>query len=527
LYSDIQSRIKELLNTDAASQLQYNQIGIEKESLRMDEDGSIAQTVHPVMLGSALTHRFITTDYSEALIEFVTPPEQSIKSALEFLEDLHMFVYKRLDNEILWSTSMPCVVKGESTIPVAQYGLSNLAKMKTVYREGLGYRYGKNMQIISGVHFNFSFSKKFWQLLYQSSGYNEPLQEYINQSYFSLIRNLLRVGWIIPYLFGASPAVCKSFFSGMKTDLSLFDENTYYEPFATSLRMSDIGYQNNKENEKGFKACYDNLDEYIANIKWATETPCREYEKIGVKVNGEYKQLNANILQIENEYYSTVRPKQITRPNEMPVNALKERGIQYIELRSIDINAFDPIGINETQLHFLEALMLFCLLTKSPEIDMQERNEIDNNEMQVALKGRTPGLKLSKNGDVISLFEWSQKIFSAMRPVCELLDKTKDSQLYTSSLDSLSELVDNPEKTPSARMLNEMKHKNEAFHTFAKRMSYQHNNYFKQCFLSIEKKRFLEQEVNDSVLRQQEIELSDDKSFDSYIDDYFSAGASG
>ena len=527
MYSDVQNRIATLYKAGAVSQLLKNKTGIEKESLRMDVDGSIAQTSHPAKLGSALTNRFITTDYSEALIEFVTPPEHSIKAALDFLEDLHMFVYKKLDNEILWSTSMPCVVKGESTIPVARYGQSNLAKMKSVYREGLGHRYGKNMQIISGVHFNFSFSRDFWRKLHKQSDESESLQKYIDQQYFALIRNLLRVGWVIPYLFGASPAVCKSFFGEQKTDLSLFDANTYYEPFATSLRMSDIGYQNNKENEKGFKACYDNLDEYIANIKWATETPCSEYEKIGVKVDGEYRQLNANILQIENEYYSTVRPKQITRPNEMPMNALKDRGVEYIELRSIDINVFDPIGINETQLYFLEALMLFCMLTDSPDINYQERTEIDNNEMQVALKGRTPGLKLSRRGDVISLYEWSKEIFSSMQPVCQLLDEVKNTKKYTSSLIKLHELIEDPEKTPSAEMLSEMKIHNEAFHTFAKRMSYQHNNYFKQRLLPVERRKFLEQEVSDSIQRQQAIEAADDKSFEAFIDDYFNVRVYG
>ncbi|HEC29307.1 MAG TPA: glutamate--cysteine ligase [Gammaproteobacteria bacterium] len=521
MYSDIKLNIARLVDTGSTDYLQASLVGIEKESLRVSMEGKIAQTRHPLNLGSALTNQYITTDYSEALTEFITPPMTSIGKALCFLEDLHIFVYQRLEGEKFWATSMPCVVMGESRIPVAEYGKSNLGKMKTVYRNGLGYRYGKTMQTIAGVHFNYSYADKFWSCLYESGDKSVELQEFINEQYFSLIRNLLRTGWIVPYLFGASPAVCRSFFENIKTNLKTFDENTYFEPYATSLRMSDIGYHNKKENENGIQVCYDSLDEYIANLKYAIETPCPEYEKIGVKVNGKYRQLNANILQIENEYYSTVRPKQIVAPNEKPVNALKERGVKYIELRSLDVNAFDPLGINEVQLHFLEAMMLFCLLTDSPDISAMERRDIDYNEMLVALKGRQPGLKIKYKGKDIKLGDWAKNLFSAMVPICELLDSVNNTDKYSRAHGVLYRSVEDSGNTPSAKMLAEMKEKQEAFHFFAKRMSIQHGSYFKQKTLDANSRKMFEEHVSESLIRQKQIESSDEISFDVFMENYY------
>lgn len=521
MYSDVKSKLEALQKSNTIKALKGSLIGIEKESLRVNQDGSIAQTPHPQTLGAALTNPYITTDYSEALIELITPPLSSVKKTLSFIEGLHTFAYKRLNQEILWATSMPCVVKGESFIPVAQYGSSNMGKMKTVYREGLGHRYGKTMQIIAGVHFNYSYSKEFWDGLYQDSNSTAEYQEFINDRYFGLIRNLQRIGWIIPYLFGASPAVCKSFFGETDSHLQSFDEKTYYQPYATSLRMSDIGYQNNEENKKGFKACYDTLDEYVANLKFAIETPCPEYTKIGIKKNGEYLQLNANILQIENEYYSTVRPKQITKPNEQPIDALKNRGVQYIELRSIDINAFDPFGINGKQLHFLETLMLFCLLADSPKISECERREIDENEMLVALKGREANLQLDRLSKKVPLRVWAHELIDSMKAISDSLDTVKNTTQYSHALNELATLIDEPEKTPSARMLREMEKNKEGFHHFAKRMSYQHDRYFKQLVISKQSNKLLEDAVNTSIGRQQEIETADNLLFDDFLAHYF------
>ncbi len=521
MYKLAERRLRHLFDLNEKRLLEGRQIGVEKESLRVSPSGSISQLPHPESLGSALTNPYITTDYSEALLEFITPPFEHTKDVLSFLRDTQAFVYGELNNEILWATSMPCVVEGDTSIPIAQYGSSNAGLMKTIYRRGLGHRYGRVMQVIAGVHFNYSLPERFWQLYQEIEEDKKPLQDFISEQYFSLIRNLQRFGWLVPYLFGASPAVCKSFLGGKPTNLDEFDANTYYEPYATSLRMGDIGYQNNKENETGIKACYRNVDAYVKTLTYAIETPYKGYEEIGVKTNDEYQQLNANILQIENEYYSTVRPKQILQGNEKPTLALKRRGVRYVELRSLDVNAFDPLGINEDQLRFLEALMVFCLIHDSEQICFSEREEIDKNELDVAHQGRDPDLKLLRDASFVSLKEWALEVCQEMTGVCELLDKGYDNTPYVDALQKQIEKIHDPEQTPSARMLNIMRENGEGFYHFAKRMSQKHYQYFDKVSLSDERKRFFQNEAKLSLEKQRQIEAEDTQSFDEYLAAYF------
>jgi glutamate--cysteine ligase len=521
LYQLLQQRLSLLNSPGIEEALAKSKIGLEKESLRVMPEGGIAQTPHPAAWGSPLTHPLITTDFSEALTELVTPPCDSVAEVIQSLDDIQNFIYRSLDKEILWATSMPCVVAGETSIPLAQYGSSNAAQMKTAYRRGLGLRYGRAMQVIAGVHFNYSYSEEFWQLYQQLLNNDEPLQDFISEQYMGLVRNLLRYGWLVPYLFGASPAVCKSFLNGKRTILQEFDENTYYEPYATSLRLGDIGYQNNKEDLAGIKACYDSLEAYAESLQCAIKTPYSGYEEIGVKVNGEYLQLNANILQIENEYYSTVRPKQILQGNEKPSLALKKRGVAYVELRSVDVNAFDPHGINSEQLHFFEVLMLFCLLEESPVLSQSEIDTIDENLVLVAHKGREPGLDLRRGEEKISLQDWASELCNKMRPVASLLDRANYCENYFSSVKSQIASVFDPDLTPSARMLAEMRENNEGFFHHAQRMSKHHYHYYKTHALSESKIRFFEDIAKESIEKQHQIESEDSVGFDEFLQNYF------
>lgn len=524
MYHSLKQRLKRIIDSGQASCLSESLIGLEKESLRVAENGGISQMPHPESLGSALTNPYITTDFSEALLEFITPPCESIKDALSFLDDVQTFVYARLGKETLWATSMPCLVAGGESIPIANYGRSNSGLMKTVYRRGLGYRYGRTMQVIAGVHFNYSVSDSFWNLYQQIEGSKDSKQDFISEQYMGLVRNMSRYGWMIPYLFGASPGVCKSFLNGKPTMLSEFNENTVYEPYATSLRMGDIGYTNNLEDMAGIKANYDSLDVYVKSLQCAIDTPFAAYAEIGVKVDGEYRQLNANILQIENEYYSTVRPKQITLDNEKPTTALEKRGIAYVEIRSLDVNAFDPHGVNEKQLYFLEVFVLFCLLQDSPIISVTEKTEIDMNLIQVAHTGRQPGLKLTCFDKEVTLKTWATELCEQMRGIAELLDQVNVCASYTDSLDQQMECIKSPELTPSARMLAEMRSHNEGFFHYAKRMSSQHYEYFKSRKLSTQRQHLFEKAVAQSLQKQCEIESSDTVNFDEFLQQYFTQG---
>ncbi len=521
-----ENRLRRLTGSDQGHLLRGGLIGLEKESLRVTQGGHIASTPHPPAFGSALTNPWITTDYSEALLEFITPPMARLQDATAYLRDLQSFVYHRLADEMLWATSMPCVLEGEQNIPIACYGTSNAGMMKQVYRRGLGLRYGRVMQVISGVHFNYSVPTEFWPVHRQLESSRVPLQAFISDRYFGLIRNLQRYGWMVPYLFGASPAVCKSFFGGGESGLSELDAHTLYEPFATSLRVSDIGYQNRKEKEGGLRVCYDNLERYVDSLSWAIDTPHPEYQAMGVIKNGEYQQLNANLLQIENEYYSSIRPKQIPLQDEKPTLALRRRGVRYVELRSADVCAFEPIGVREDQLHFLEAFLLYCLLQDSPPISAGERAEIDYNLDTAARRGREPGLTLRQQGGDTGLQNWARDICTRMQGVCELLDGGDTSaRPWTTALAYQRQAVEDADHTPSARILSEMRERKEPFFAFALRQSQQHRDYFMALPIASAREQMLQQEARQSVDRQREIEAADEVDFEQYLQRYFAQRA--
>lgn len=521
MFSSLSTRLQKLLDSGAFGALAECRIGLERESLRVSPQGRIAQTPHPVELGSPLTHPHITTDFSEALTEMITPPCDSVEQVLAFLRDLQTFVSRHIEDELMWSSSMPCVVEGGDSIPIAEYGTSNIGMMKKIYRRGLGYRYGRTMQVIAGVHFNYSYSDHFWRQFQRLENDTQSLQDFKSERYMGMVRNILRHGWLIPYLFGASPAVCKSFLHGKPSMLSSFSKGTAYEEYACSLRMGNIGYTNNKESLSGIKANYNSLADYVASLDCAIRTPFEEYEAIGVKVDGEYRQLNANILQIENEYYSTVRPKQIPRNNEMPIHALRERGIEYVELRSLDINVFEPLGVNAQQLYFLEVFMLFCLLQDSPVLTESEIDEIDINLILVAHKGRQPGLMLQRDDDPVSLQQWAGDLMMAMCPVASVLDRAHGNTHYSSSLQQQHGCISDPMQTPSACVLREMRERNEEYFHFAKRMAMQQQAYFAARDISPQQQAVFEQQALESVQKQQQIEARDEVDFDRFLQQYY------
>lgn len=524
MYTLLTQRLQNIEHHQLQAYLKDALTGLEKESLRVDPKGHIAQTAHPKILGSALKNSWITTDYAESLLELITPPCDRAYQSLDFLKNIESFVYQQLDDELLWTSSMPCIIRGEDDIQIAEYGDSNGGRMKHIYRQGLARRYGKMMQVIAGIHFNHSISKDFWSV-YQQSEKKEAdhPQDFINHHYMGLTRNIQRFGWLIPYLFGASPAICKSFLSGIpKLDsMQVYNKNTYYEPWGTSLRMGDIGYTNQKESKAGVKASYNTLNQYIESLRCAITTPYQPYKEIGVNVNGKYRQLNSNLLQIENEYYSTVRPKQILEGFEQPVDALTARGIRYIELRSVDINPFHPAGISHKQLFFLEVFMLFCLLQESPPINKNERQEINQNQSLVAHFGRKPHLELSQNNDKRTLTSWALELLDAMMPIAELLNKVHIDTCYVSALNYQVELVKHPELTFSARVLDDLTNNHNSYFDFAQHQSSLHRDYFLKRELSDSQWNQFAQHAAESLQAQQQTEANDTLAFDLFLHRYF------
>ncbi len=516
---NFERRLAGLINSGERAVLRGGRKGVEKESLRVSPAGDIAQTRHPAALGAPLTDEHITTDFSESLIELVTPPFGESWELLQYLCDIHQFVYRHLDDELLWATSMPCTIHGDASIPLAQFGGSNVGRMKTIYRHGLGVRYGRIMQAISGVHFNYSFSDRLWSVLQEVNQSTQAHQDFVSEQYFAVLRNYRRYGWLVLYLFGTSPAVSNSFFAGRENTLAVLDADTVYEPYGTSLRMSDIGYRN--KNQSTLSVSVNSLDEYVRDLSRAISTPYAPYEKLGVKVDGEYRQLNANLLQIENEYYSFIRPKRIARSGERPTKALHRAGVEYVEVRALDVSAFDPVGVNQNKLRFLEAFLALCLLRGSEPISRGEQGALDANHLTVARRGREPNLKLNREGRDVLMTAWAGELLDSMQGVCEMLDHGESTRPYSSALEQQRAKIDDVERTPSARMLAEMRQTGESFFQLALRMSKQHKDYFLGLYPPNER-RLAEfaMEAEDSHRAQRRIEAADSMNFDAYLAHY-------
>jgi glutamate--cysteine ligase len=520
LTAQFEDRISRLINGGVAPSLAGGLKGVEKESLRVRPDGMLSEEPHPRLLGSALTNRFITTDFSEALLEFVTPAFCNTWETLRFLCDIHQFTHERLDQELLWPASMPCRIPDEPEIPLARYGSSNVGRMKTIYRRGLGYRYGRSMQTIAGIHFNYSVPEVFWPAWQVQERQSGELSAFRSASYLGLVRNFRRFGWLVLYLFGASPALCKSFAANAPVDMRQFDAHTLYEPFGTSLRMSDLGY-NNRTQAK-INISLNSLGEYIADLVAAITTPEPAFEKIGVKVGGEYRQLSANRLQIENEYYSPIRPKRTAFSGERPTAALLRGGIEYVEIRSLDINVCDPVGINQNVMRFMEAFLIYCLMEESAPMDDAEWDEIALNHSRTARNGRDPSVKLLRSGKEVSLRSWGQEIADGVRAVAELIDGAGSATDYVQAVDAQRVKLTDAAATPSARLLADLEASRRGFFEFVMEAARGHREYFRSLApMNADRQVELEEEARNSAKRQREIESRDHMSFDRYLESYF------
>ncbi len=487
--------------------------GIEKESLRIAPDGSLSKRKHPSELGSTLTHPHITTDFSEAQLELITAVHDTPEACIAELNDIHRFVYSCLEDELLWVASMPCMIVADADIPVGRYGSSNIGMAKTVYRRGLGYRYGRRMQAISGIHYNFSLPETFWERYATLLG-REANQDFVTERYFGLIRNFRRHGWLLTWLFGASPATCRSFVQNLEHGLDGFDEGTLYLPHATSLRMGRLGYQSDAQS--GLHISYNSLDSYAQTMHQALTRPYPPYEEIGVRTNGYYRQLNTALLQIENEFYGAIRPKRRIRPGERPLTALRHRGVEYVEVRCLDLNPFLRVGIDEPQIRFMDTFLLCCLLADSPNDSPEESAAIEAIQLAVVERGREPKLRLG--GELRE--NRAGAILSQCAMVAELLDRAHGTDQYTDAVEQQRARTRNSNLTPSARLLDAMASQKTPFFRLALNQSIAHRGYFEEhppMRRELARQRAL---ARQSFADQQAIEAADEVDFDTFLKSY-------
>jgi glutamate--cysteine ligase len=478
--------------------------GIEKESLRTSPNGALALTPHPRALGSALTHPHITTDFSEAQLELITAVHSSPEGCLEQLTQIHQFVYRNIGDEMLWVGSMPCNLPPEAEIPIGQYGSSNSARLKTVYRTGLSWRYGRRMQTISGIHYNFSVPGTS------------------TEAYFGLIRNFRRHAWLPIYLFGASPAACTSFVDGRKHELQQLGKDTLYLPYATSLRMGRLGYQSDAQSK--LAVSYNSLDGYVESLQEALTRPYAPYEKIGIKgPDGEYRQLNTTLLQIENEFYSPIRAKRPVRRGERPLRALRDRGVEYVEVRLMDLDPFAQVGITTATMRMLDIVLLHSLVAESPPDTPAELAAVAQNKLLAAQRGREPGLLLKRSNQEIPLVDWGLQIVADCEPVAIALDRAHGGSAYRDALAAAGSVLKDPASAPSARVLHAMaRNHQDSYIRFIEAMSLLQQGHVKNLGLPPPVEERFARMAEESIAEQRAIEESDSVDFETYRRQYLS-----
>ncbi|CAH9064865.1 Glutamate--cysteine ligase [Pseudoalteromonas sp. CIP111854] len=495
--------------------------GIEREALRINKNGTIAKTPHPEETGHPLTHSSITTDFSESLLEFITPASDDPEQTLSQLRDLQKFTVSKMGDELLWPVSMPCFINDENDIALAQFGDSNVGKMKTLYRQGLKNRYGSMMQAIAGVHFNISYPESLWQSLAQLQSNTQPLQHFISDKYLGLIRNFKRELWLISYLFGSSPALCSSFLQGKESHLPFkkLGKGTLYLEYGTALRLGDLGYTNSAQSS--LKVTYNSLDDYIGGLREAIRCHSDLYGQLDDYTSAAPKQLNKNILQIENEFYSPIRPKRNALSGEPPTHALERGGIEYIEIRALDVNPFVDTGISLEQINFLDVFLTYCLLKPSPMMHWDEQKVSQDNLTTVVNQGRDPQVKLQQHDEQVLLSQWAADIFAELAGVASWMDEAQQSNKYSDTIQALSSWVTQPEKTFSGRLVAQLKSQQQDCGIMALHLA---ENY-KASYLNINYQQYSEQALNGVAEQSQQaaksIKQSDEKDFVAFLDDYF------
>ena len=489
--------------------------GVEKESLRIRPDGTLATAAHSLALGSALTHARITTDFSESQLELITGVHASADACVGELTEIHQFVYRHLGDEAMWSSSMPCLLPEDDAIPLGRYGSSNLGRIKTVYRNGLSHRYGRRMQTISGVHYNFSLPDAAWEALQQADGDRGESKEFRTRAYFALIRNFRRRSWLPLYLFGASPAACRCFVEGRRHGLRDLGPHTVFLPHATTLRMGPLGYQS--DAQASLEVSFNGLASYARSLQRAMTEPYPPYEAIGLRDGDDYLQLATTLLQIENEFYGTIRPKRPIRRGERPLHALTDRGVEYVEVRSLDVDPYAAVGVGAQTMRFLDAFLLHCLLSESPPDTPEEISEIGGNQYRVAERGREPGLRLAQHGRERALADWGAEVIDGCEPFAAALDAAVGGTAHADALAAARIALADPATTPSARVLREIEQDfGNSYFDFALARSLQKRGEMLALPWSAEQEARYRGMADESLAAQREIEASDHLPFETY-----------
>ena len=409
-----------LKNKFVREEIMAARFGIEREALRVDEKGKLAITKHPKIFGDKMKNPYITTDFSESQIELITPNFNSVSQTYDFLNALYDMTVLNIGSELLWPQSVPCNIPEDSEIPIAEYSDCDTCQEARRYREELLKKYGGKKQLLSGIHYNFSFEEEFIEKLYKEM--NSPLsyKHFKDSIYLKVTRNYLTHRWLLIYLLGATPVFHESFVNTCTKLQDRVDDESYTNEGAISYRNGECGYKNHVD----LYPDYTSVKSYVQSLK---------------------QFVNEGSIQSYKELYSQIRPK--AKDNGRLLESLEEEGILYIEVRSIDNNPFEKGGISIEDLEFLHLFMIYCLIKEESASRLENwQEEANNNQRHIAQKGLM-NLWLSREGKSVRKVDWALEILDEMLMINDELGLEK-----TEMIEKMMHKVKNPEETHAYRI---------------------------------------------------------------------------
>jgi glutamate--cysteine ligase len=404
----------------SADEIMAGSFGIEWESLRAKDDGQLSLTPHPEVFGDKLTNPVVTTDFSESQIEIITPTFDTIDEAFDVFSLLSDIVNVSLpEDEYLWFQSIPCILPYADQIPIAQYSEEGMSSQR--YREDLARKYGLKKQMISGVHFNFSFSDEFLEHLYSIEDSGVSFRQFKNSVYLKVARNYLRYCWLIIYLTGCSIGTHETFSKDCIHLMDACDEfGSYYSTRGPSFRNASCGYKNLEE----LYPSYASVEEFARDVNRFID-------------NGDLSEAKELYTQIR------LKPKD---PSDM-LNSLVNDGIEYVEIRTLDINPFYKCGLVRHDMNFLHLFLIYMFIKdESDYADWQREAKI--NEENTAEAAYVDSMRLLRDGEEVTLKSWAAEIINEMYGMCEVFGIDES---HTLSL-MLNRIAD-PELTYGKRLL--------------------------------------------------------------------------
>ena len=281
--------------------------------------------------------------------------------------------------------------------------------------------------------------------------------------------------------------------------------------------MSELGYMSKAQDN--LYIAYNDIDEYLKDLKNALTKEHKRYGEVGTLKDGERIQINTSIIQIENEYYSSIRPKRVTPPGERPINILRNKGIDYVEIRALDNNSFLPSGIDEDTSYFLEAYLIGCFFGEDRKSTKDEIKELLVNWENVVKEGRNPDLKLYRNKEKTTIKDSGMKVIDYLRDIFKQMPSEMSDYVekVMKSLNKQEEKLNDASLTPSGLIVDQLQNNNKTWEELNLELAKEHSNSLKNLETDLS---YLLKEAKSSLEKFKELGNHQEEEFDVYLDKF-------